>query len=106
VDEQDRVRYYSQGRERLFPRSPAVIGREVRHCHPPKSVAVVERILDSFRRKEKDVAEFWLTLDGKFIHIRYFPLYDREGVYRGVLEMSQDLTAIRALEGERRLLDW
>jgi DUF438 domain-containing protein len=106
VDENDRVRYYSQGRERIFPRSPAVVGREVQNCHPPKSVHVVEKILESFKRKEKDTAEFWLTLGGRFIHIRYFALYDQQGAYRGVVEVSQDVTDIRELKGQKRLLDW
>jgi DUF438 domain-containing protein len=106
VDEEDRVRYYSQGLERIFPRSPAVIGRAVQNCHPPNSVHVVEKILDSFKRKEKDQAEFWLTLKDRFIHIRYFAIYDQEGEYRGVVEVSQDVTDIRALKGQRRLLDW
>ncbi len=106
VDENDRVLYYSQNRERIFPRSPGVIGRAVQDCHPHKSVEIVNRILDSFRKKEKDVAEFWITHSGKFIHIRYVPLYDDAGDYKGVLEMSQDVTSIRGLEGERRLLDW
>ncbi len=106
VDENDRVRYYSQGLERIFPRSPAVIGRAVQNCHPPNSVHVVEKILDSFKRKEKNQAEFWLTLKDRFIHIRYFAIYDQVGEYRGVLEVSQDVTDIRALKGQRRLLDW
>ncbi len=106
VDEQDRVRYYSQGKERIFPRTPSIIGREVRNCHPPKSVHVVEKILDSFKRKEKSVAEFWIDFQGRFIHIRYFPLYDQSGRYRGVIEVSQDATHLRELRGERRLLDW
>jgi DUF438 domain-containing protein len=106
VDENDRVRYYSQGRERVFPRSPAIIGRTVQNCHPPNSVHVVEKILESFKQKEKDTAEFWLTLNDRFIHIRYFALYDQEGAYRGVVEVSQDVTDIRALKGQKRLLDW
>lgn len=106
VDENDRVRYYSGGKERVFPRSPAVIGREVKNCHPPKSVHIVEKILQSFKKKEKTEAEFWLTLKNRFIHIRYFPLYDDKGEYRGVIEMSQDVTGIRGLKGENRLLDW
>jgi DUF438 domain-containing protein len=106
VDENDRVRYYSQGRERLFPRSPAVIGREVQNCHPPNSVHIVEKILEGFRLKEKDTAEFWLSLNDRFIHIRYFALYDQDGSYRGVVEVSQDVTEIRALKGQKRLLDW
>ena len=105
VDEHDRVRYYSQGRERIFPRTPAIIGREVQNCHPPKSVHVVEQIVDDFKQKKRDVAAFWLTMGEKFIHIRYFPLYTDSGEYRGVLEVSQDVTAIRSLEGEKRLLD-
>ncbi len=105
VDETGRVRYYSEG-ERVFPRSPAVIGREVRNCHPPKSVAVVERIVEEFRAGKKDTAEFWIELGDRFVHIRYFALRDGDGAYRGVLEVSQDVTGIRALEGERRLLDW
>ena len=106
VDENDKVLYYSQGRERLFPRSPAVIGRSVQNCHPPKSVHIVEKIVESFKKKEKTEAEFWLTMNDRFIHIRYFPLYDEDGVYKGVLEASQDVTDIRSLKGERRLLDW
>ena len=106
VDENDRVRYYSQGRERIFPRSPAVIGRAVQNCHPPGSVHVVEKILESFKRKEKDTAEFWLSLNDRFLHIRYFALYDQEGAYRGVVEVSQDVMDIRALAGQKRLLDW
>jgi uncharacterized protein len=105
VDEHDRVRYYSQGRERIFPRTPAIIGREVQNCHPPKSVHVVEKIVEDFKSKKRDMAEFWLEMGGKFIHIRYFALFDADGVYRGVLEVSQDATAIRGLKGERRLLD-
>ncbi len=106
VDENDTVRYYSQGRERIFPRSPAIIGRAVQNCHPPKSVDVVEKILESFRKKEKDVAEFWITVNDRFIHIRYYPLYDEDGTYRGVIEVSQDVTAVRTLSGQKGLLDW
>ena len=104
VDETGRVRYYSEG-ERVFPRSPAVIGREVRNCHPPKSVAVVERIVEEFRTGSRDVAEFWIEMGERFVHIRYFALRDASGTYRGVLEVSQDVTRIRALEGQQRLLD-
>ncbi len=106
VDENDRVRYYSQSPERVFPRSPGIIGRSVQNCHPPKSVHVVEKILDAFKKKEKEVAEFWLELEGRFVHIRYYPLFDEESEYRGVIEVSQDVTGIRALEGSRTLLDW
>jgi len=105
VDENDKVRYYSQGAERLFPRSPTIIGRDVQNCHPPKSVHVVEQIVRDFKERTRDSAEFWLTMGEKFIHIRYYPLFDSHGSYRGVLEVSQDVTGIRALEGEKRLLD-
>jgi len=105
VDENDEVRFYSEG-ERVFPRSPGVIGRKVQKCHPPGSVHVVQRILDEFRAGSKDMAEFWLQLKGRFIHIRYYAVRDGEGRYRGTLEVSQDVTGIKALEGERRLLDW
>jgi DUF438 domain-containing protein len=106
VDENGKVAYYSDTKERIFPRSPAIIGREVQNCHPHKSVHVVNRIVQSFKDKTKDVAEFWIRKDGLFIHIRYFPVYDAEGLYRGVVEVSQELSKQRALEGERRLLDW
>ena len=106
VDENDRVAYYSEGPQRIFPRSPAVIGREVRNCHPPKSVHVVNKILDAFKSGSRDTAEFWIELGGKFIYIRYFAVRDADGYYRGTLEVSQDLTQIRKLEGQQRLLDW
>jgi len=105
VDEHDRVRFYSEG-DRVFPRSPAVIGREVRNCHPPDSVDKVERILSEFKAGTEDVAEFWIELGDRFVHIRYFALRDGEGTYRGCLEVVHDATHVRALEGERRLLDW
>jgi hypothetical protein len=106
VDEDDRVAYYSEGPERIFPRSPAIIGREVRNCHPPKSVHMVNKILDAFKTGSRDSAAFWIELGGKFIYIRYFPVRDADGNYRGCLEVSQDLTEIRKLEGQNRLLDW
>ena len=106
VDEKDRVAYYSEGPERIFPRSPAIIGREVRNCHPPKSVHLVNQILDAFKSGARDTAEFWIELGGKFIYIRYFAVRDASGYYKGCLEVSQDLTRIRKLEGQNRLLDW
>ncbi|MBL8966362.1 MAG: DUF438 domain-containing protein [Spirochaetaceae bacterium] len=106
VDEEDRVRYYSDVPERIFPRSPAVIGRAVQNCHPPKSVATVERILASFKRKERDSARFWIEMGGRFIVIEYKALYDAEGRYRGTLETTMDAKQYRELKGERRLLDW
>jgi uncharacterized protein len=105
VDEHDRVRFYSEG-HRIFPRSPGVIGRKVQNCHPPASVHKVQQIIDAFRNGEKDAAEFWIELQGKFLHIRYFAVRDATNAYRGVVETVQDVTGIRALEGQRRLLDW
>lgn len=105
VDEFDRVRYFSQGKERIFDRSPSIIDREVTKCHPPQSVDKVLRILEDFRYKNRDIAEFWIQMGGQFIHIRYFALRDAEGNYKGCIEVSQNVTHIRALEGEKRLLD-
>jgi DUF438 domain-containing protein len=106
VDADDKVRYYSDSPQRVFPRSPGIIGRSVQNCHPQKSVAVVEKILEAFKRKEKDRADFWLEKDGRFILISYKAIYDDSGAYLGTLEMSMDATDIRALTGQRRLLDW
>ncbi len=106
VDENDKVAYYSEGKERIFPRSPGIIGRDVANCHPPKSVHVVEKIVEALKKGEKDQAEFWIKMNGMFIHIRYFPIFDALGKYRGIIEVSQEVSGIRSLEGERRLLDW
>ncbi|HOJ63674.1 MAG TPA: DUF438 domain-containing protein [Spirochaetota bacterium] len=106
IDENDRVLYYSNNKDRIFPRSPGVIGREVQNCHPQKSIAIVNRILNAFKNKEKSHADFWINLHGKIIYIRYFAIYDNNGNYRGTLEVSQDITEIQKLTGERRLLDW
>jgi DUF438 domain-containing protein len=105
VDEHDRVRFYSEG-HRIFPRSPGVIGRKVQNCHPPQSVHKVQQIIDAFRAGDRETAEFWIEMQGKFLHISYFAVRDEGGDYRGVVETVQDVTAIRALEGQRRLLDW
>ena len=105
VDENDEVRYYSEG-DRVFPRSPGVIGRKVQNCHPPKSVHIVQHIVEEFRTGTKDVAEFWIELGGKFVYIRYFAIRDEHRKYRGTLEVVQDATRVRGLEGQRRLLDW
>ncbi len=105
IDENDAVVYYSATPERVFPRTPGVIGRKVQNCHPPKSLDVVNQILAAFREGSRDAAEFWIESKGKFIHIRYFALRDGGRTYRGCLEVSQDVTGIRALRGEKRLLD-
>jgi hypothetical protein len=106
VNENDQVRYYSATNDRIFPRTPSIIGRDVQKCHPPKSVHVVEKIVEAFKKGERDKAEFWLDFKGRKIHIRYFPLFDANGAYRGVIEVSQDITKIQTLGGEHRLLDW
>jgi uncharacterized protein len=105
VDAEDTVRYYSETPARIFKRTPAVIGRKVQNCHPAKSVHSVEDILKSFKSGAGDTAEFWIELGGRFIHIRYFAVRDKAGTYRGCLEVSQDVTGIRALRGRKRLLD-
>jgi len=105
VDDDDRVRFFTQTGERIFPRSPAVIGRKVQKCHPPASVDRVEQILEDFRSGRRDVAEFWIQMKGQFIHIRYFAVRDEQGAYRGTVEVVQDVTQIRELKGEKRLLD-
>ncbi len=106
VDAEDRVRFFSEGQKRVFARPKAILGRLVQHCHPPGSVNVVERILSDFRSGREDVAEFWIDFKGRFAHIRYFALRDDTGGYLGTLEVTQDLTRERALEGERRLLEY
>jgi len=106
VDADDKVMYYSDSPHRVFPRSPGIIGRSVQNCHPHKSVDTVEKILQAFKNKEKDKADFWIQMGGRFIVISYKALYDDAGTYLGTLEMSWDATEVRALEGQRRLLDW
>lgn len=106
VDEDDRVKYYSNPADRIFPRSPAIIGRSVQNCHPPESIHVVNRILEAFKSGEKEKASFWIKMKEKFILIQYFALRDNGGNYRGTLEVSQDITEIKKLEGEKRLLDF
>ena len=106
VDAEDRVRFFSEGQQRIFPRSRAILGRLVQHCHQPESIPVVERILTDFRSGRQTVAEFWIDSKGRFAHIRYFALRDEQGGYLGTLEVSQDLTRERALQGERRLLEY
>ncbi len=104
VDAQDTVRYFSQTRERIFPRTAAIIGRKVQQCHPEKSVHVVNQILEDFRNNRRDSAEFWIQSGGHFILIRYYAVR-REDRYLGCVEVTQDATEIRALQGEKRLLD-
>ncbi|MFO7695018.1 MAG: DUF438 domain-containing protein [Vicinamibacterales bacterium] len=106
VGADDRVKFFSEGQNRVFARPLTIIGRLVQHCHPPSSVDVVERILGDFRSGRQDVAEFWIEMHGRFVHIRYFALRDAQQAYLGCLEVTQDLTRERKLEGERRLLQY
>ena len=106
VDMNDEVRYFSGAKHRIFPRSKAIIGRKVQNCHPPESVHVVNEIIDAFRSGKKDHADFWIQAKGRFIHIRYFALRNEKSEYMGTIEVSQDISEIRKLDGERRLLDW
>jgi DUF438 domain-containing protein len=107
VDADDTVRYFSHElSEKIFPRTRGAIGTKVQSCHPEKSVCMVNRILDAFRAGERDVAEFWIEMGSRKIHIRYWAVRDTDRRYLGCLETVQDVTAIQALKGERRLLDF
>ncbi|MCS7286672.1 MAG: DUF438 domain-containing protein [Anaerolineae bacterium] len=105
VDKNDIVRYFNRAETRIFPRTRAVLGRTVQQCHPQKSIHVVNRIIEEFKAGVRDVAEFWINYRGRFLHIRYFPVRSPQGEYLGVLEVTQDITDIKRLEGEKRLLD-
>jgi len=104
VGADDTVRYFSQGSERVFPRTKAIIGRNVKNCHPPASVHIVEGIIDDFKNGKKDHEDFWIKLGDKFVYIRYFAVRDEAGTYLGVLEVTQDIKPIQAIEGEKRLV--
>jgi hypothetical protein len=104
VDAEDRVAFFSEGPDRIFARSKAIIGRKVQHCHPPRSAETVNKILEDFRSGRQNVAEFWINFQGKFVHIRYFAVRNAEGGYLGTVELTQDLAPLRRLSGERRLL--
>jgi PAS domain S-box-containing protein len=105
VDEQDKVRFFSESPNRIFVRSRAIIGRSVQLCHPKDSVHIVQKILDDFRAGKRESAEFWLNLGGKMVLIKYFAVRNSSGKYLGCLEVSQDITEIRKIEGEKRLLE-
>ena len=106
VDRDDKVKYFTQGKERVFNRNRAILGRDVRMCHPPSSVHIVDKIISDFRTGHADSAPFWIQMQGKFIHIEYFALRNEKGEYLGTLEVSQDLTAKRKLENEQRILNY
>jgi len=106
VDKDDTVKFFNKPEKRIFVRTKAILGRKVQLCHPEKSIHVVNRILEAFRRGEKDVAEFWIRKGDRLIHIRYFAVRDKEGKYMGTMEVTQDITDLKKIEGEKRLLDW
>jgi PAS domain S-box-containing protein len=106
IDKDDAVRYFSEGKERIFLRTKSIIGRKVQNCHPPKSVDVVEEILQSFKERKRSSVDFRIFYQGKYVCIQYFAVRDRQGNYLGTLEVSQDIAGIKKLEGEKRLLDF
>ena len=106
VDKNDKVKYFTQGNHRIFTRSRSIINRDVRLCHPPGSVHIVEKILEDFKSGKASHAPFWIQMKGKFIYIEYYALRDENGEYLGTLEVSQDLTYLRSLQGEKRILEY
>lgn len=104
VDTEDRVQYFNKNGDRIFPRPKGIIGRKVQNCHPKKSLGRVEEILQGFKDGSLEKAEFWIDMKGRKIYIRYFPVLDQEGKYKGCIEVTQDITRIRNLKGEKRLL--
>ena len=105
VDKEDRVKYFNKAEKRIFVRTKAVIGRKVQMCHPQKSIHVVNSILEAFKTGKKDVAEFWINMYNRLIHIRYFAVRNKNGKYLGTMEVTQDITDIKKIEGEKRLLE-
>ena len=106
VDSQDKVRFFSHGKQPIFKRNRAVIGRDVRLCHPPKSVHVVEQVISDFKSGKEERAVFWLEMKGKFVHIEYYALRDEFNKYLGTLEVVQDITELKKIKGEQRLLSY
>ncbi|MBI0579235.1 DUF438 domain-containing protein [Neobacillus cucumis] len=104
IDQDDVVRYFSHGKERIFARTKAVIGRTVQNCHPPRSVHVVEELLADFKAGKKDVEDFWIKFKDKYVYIRYFAVRDENGEYIGTLEFTQNIDPIKAIDGEKRIL--
>ena len=106
VDKDDKVRYFSHGKERVFDRNKAILGREVQYCHPPSSVHIVNQIVSDFKEGRQDEAVFWINMGGKLIHIAYYAVRNKENQYLGTVEVTQDITKINKIEGERRLLTY
>ena len=106
VDKDDEVRYFSSPQHRIFPRTTGVIGRKVQNCHPRESIHVVSQIIEAFRKGEKSEAYFWIKMGSKYVLIKYIALRDKHDAYLGVLEVSQEISDIQKIKGEKRLLDW
>jgi hypothetical protein len=105
IDETDTVRYYNKGEERIFKRTPAVIGRKVQDCHPRESWDKVNQVISDLKSGRRNVAQFWIDFGERKVYIRYFAVRDRSGRYLGCLEVTQDITDIQKISGEKRLLD-
>ncbi len=106
VDKDDKVKYFSQGAERIFQRNRAILNRDVRHCHPPASAHIVDKIIEDFRSGKQTRAPFWINMGGKMIHIEYFALRSEKGEYMGTLEVSHNVNVYRELQGEQRILSY
>lgn len=106
IDENDKVVFFSESEDRIFHRSSAIIGRNVQNCHPPESVHIVNEIIATFKKGTNQKAEFWFKFKEKFIFTSYYALHDKSGTYKGILEVSQDISRFKDLEGERKLLNW
>ena len=106
VDKNDSVKFWNKHQTRIFKRPTSVIGKSVQNCHPRQSVDKVNQILSDFKSGRKDSAEFWINLKGKQVYIRYFAVRDKTGKYLGTLEATQDITEIKKIEGEKRLLEY
>jgi uncharacterized protein len=106
VDKEDNVRFFSHGENRIFQRNKAILGRKVQYCHPPQSVHIVEKILEDFKSGSQDSAKFWIPFNGMFVHIAYYAVRNSNGEYLGTLEVTQDLTPLQQVSGERRLLTY
>lgn len=106
VDKDDKVKFFSHGKQRIFERSKAILGRQVQFCHPPSSVHIVDKIIDDFRSGREDAAKFWINFKGMFVHIAYYAIRNKKGEYLGTAEITQDIAELKRTEGERRLLTY
>jgi len=104
IDENDVVRYYSKGQQEVFLRTPEALGRNVRDCHPQKSLRKVNEIINQLKSGERDVAEFWIDLKRHKLYMRYFPVKDKAGKYIGIIEVIEDITEIQKITGQKRLI--